>query len=88
MWEVFKEVKVEKKKVTGIRQKFVRNVKKGHFKWKSAYGCSNYKAGCDFVLPYTFAEKKYQRTYDYFKRIYSNLKDFKTDAELLKVCYR
>jgi DNA topoisomerase-3 len=38
----------------GIRQKFVRNVKKATLWGKSAYGCSGYKAGCDFVLPYTF----------------------------------
>jgi DNA topoisomerase-3 len=64
-----------KKEVTELRLKFV-HVKKGTLiKGKSA-GCSNYKAGCDFVLPYTYAEKKYQRTntYDYSKGSTVNLK--------------
>jgi DNA topoisomerase-3 len=51
------EVKVEKKKVTGIATEVCPKCKKDPNKGKSAYGCSNYKAGCDFVLP-TLTQKK------------------------------
>ncbi|WP_456314267.1 DNA topoisomerase 3 [Pseudomonas shirazensis] len=52
-------VKVEKKKADGILAEACPKCKKGNFiKGKSAYGCSEYKSGCDFVLPYVFADKK------------------------------
>jgi DNA topoisomerase-3 len=51
--------KVEKKKAPGIAATTCPKCKKGNLlKGKSAHGCSNYKAGCDFVLPYAYAEKK------------------------------
>ena len=77
------EVKVEKKKVTGIATEVCPKCKKGTLiKGKLAYGCSNYKAGCDFVLPYTYAEKKISEN-QYIRLLQKgstvNLKDFKTD---------
>jgi DNA topoisomerase-3 len=78
------EVKVEKKKVVGIAAEVCPKCKKGTLmKGKSAYGCSNYKAGCDFVLPYTFAAKKISEN-QYLRLLQKgstvNLKDFATDA--------
>jgi DNA topoisomerase-3 len=78
------EVKVEKKKVTGIATEVCPKCKKGTLiKGKSAYGCSNYKAGCDFLLPYTYAEKKISEN-QYIRLLQKgstvNLKDFKTDS--------
>jgi DNA topoisomerase-3 len=78
------EVKVEKKKVAGIAAEVCPKCKKGTLiKGKSAYGCSNYKAGCDFVLPYTFAAKKISEN-QYLRLLQKgstvNLKDFATDA--------
>jgi DNA topoisomerase-3 len=78
------EVKVEKKKVTGIATEVCPKCKKGTLiKGKLAYGCSNYKAGCDFVLPYTYAEKKISEN-QYIRLLQKgstvNLKDFKTDS--------
>ncbi|QCX38932.1 DNA topoisomerase III [Aureibaculum algae] len=52
-----KEKKV--KKVSGITAETCPKCKKGTLlKGKSAYGCSNYKNGCNFVLPFSFMEKK------------------------------
>ena len=78
------EVKVEKKKVVGIAAEVCPKCKKGTLiKGKTAYGCSNYKAGCDFVLPYTFAAKKISEN-QYLRLLQKgstvNLKDFATDA--------
>ncbi|WP_016991292.1 type IA DNA topoisomerase [Flavobacterium sp. ACAM 123] len=78
------EVKVEKKKATGIAAEVCPKCKKGALiKGKSAYGCSNYKAGCDFVLPYAYAEKKISEN-QYIRLLQKgstvNLKDFKTDS--------
>ncbi|MFB0911059.1 MAG: DNA topoisomerase 3 [Flavobacterium sp.] len=78
------EVEVEKKKVTGIATEVCPKCKKGTLiKGKLAYGCSNYKAGCDFVLPYTYAEKKISEN-QYIRLLQKgstvNLKDFKTDS--------
>ena len=77
-------VKVEKKKAAGILAEVCPKCKKGNLiKGKSAYGCGEYKAGCDFVLPYTFAEKKISEN-QYLRLLQKgstvNLKDFKTDA--------
>jgi DNA topoisomerase-3 len=55
------EVKI--KKVTGIATEVCPKCKRDPNS-KSAYGCSNYKAGCDFVLPYTqkkISENQYIR---------------------------
>ena len=52
-------VKVAKKKAAGILAEACPKCKKGSLiKGKSSFGCSEYKAGCTFLLPYTFAEKK------------------------------
>jgi DNA topoisomerase-3 len=80
-----KEVaKVEKKKAAGILAEACPKCKKGILiKGKSAYGCTDYKAGCTFLLPYTFAEKKISEN-QYLRLLQKgstvNLKDFKTDA--------
>ena len=51
-------------------------------KGKTAYGCSNYKSGCDFRLPFSFMNKKISE--NQFIRLLKkgctvNLKGFKTD---------
>lgn len=76
-------VRVEKKKAAGILAEACPKCKKGNLiKGKSAYGCSEYKAGCDFVLPYTFYGKKISES-QYLRLVQKgstvNLKDFKTD---------
>ena len=75
--------KVEKKKAAGILAEACPKCKKGNLiKGKSAYGCSEYKSGCDFVLPYVFAEKKISEN-QYLRLLQKgstvNLKDFKTN---------
>jgi DNA topoisomerase-3 len=77
-------VKVEQKKAAGILAESCPKCQKATLiKGKSAYGCGNYKAGCDFVLPYVFAEKKISEN-QYLRLLQKgstvNLKDFKTDA--------
>lgn len=78
------EAVVEKKKADGILAEVCPKCKKATLiKGKSAYGCGDYKAGCRFVLPYTFAEKKISEN-QYLRLLQKgstvNLKDFKTDA--------
>ena len=52
-----KERRVEKKET--ITSVSCPKCKKGKIlKGKSAFGCSNYKNGCDFKLPFTFMDKK------------------------------
>lgn len=75
--------KVENKKAAGILAEVCPKCKKGNFiKGKSAYGCSEYKSGCDFVLPYIFSGKKISES-QYLRLVQKgstvNLKDFKTD---------
>jgi DNA topoisomerase-3 len=75
---------VEKKKTAGIPAEICPKCKKAKLiKGKSAYGCADYKAGCDFVLPFTFAEKKISEN-QYLRLLQKgstvNLKDFKTIA--------
>jgi DNA topoisomerase-3 len=77
-------VKVEKKKAYGILAEACPKCKKGNLiKGKSAYGCSEYKAGCDFVLPYVFADKKITES-QYLRLLQKgstvNIKGFKTEA--------
>ena len=79
-----KEEVVGKKKVAGILAEACPKCKKGTLiKGKLAYGCSNYKAGCAFVLPYTFTEKKISEN-QYLRLLQKgstvNLKDFKTES--------
>jgi DNA topoisomerase-3 len=77
-------VKIEKKKTAGILAEVCPKCKKGNFiKGKSAYGCSEYKSGCDFVLPYVFEGKKISES-QYLRLVQKgstvNLKDFKTES--------
>lgn len=86
---VQKEVaKIEEKKSAGIMAESCPKCKKGTLiKGKSAYGCSDYKSGCDFVLPFTFGDKKISEN-QYLRLLQKgstvNLKDFKTDAGILE----
>ena len=52
-----------------------------------AYGCGNYKAGCHFVLPFSFADKKISEN-QYLRLLQKgstvNLKDFKTDTGIVE----
>ncbi|TRX20712.1 DNA topoisomerase 3 [Flavobacterium franklandianum] len=78
------EAVVEKKKAAGILAELCPKCKKATLiKGKSAYGCSDYKAGCDFKLPYTFGDKKISEN-QYLRLLQKgstvNLKDFKTEA--------
>ena len=78
------EAVVEKKKAAGILAEVCPKCKKANLiKGKSAYGCGDYKAGCRFVLPYTFADKKISEN-QYLRLLQKgstvNLKDFKTEA--------
>ena len=84
--EVIKKRKTEKvvKKTSGITEEACPKCKQGTLlKGKTAYGCSAYKSGCDFVLPFKFADKKISEKQ--FVRLIKkgstvNLKGFKTDA--------
>jgi len=76
-----RQAKAEKKKAAGILAEVCPKCKKANIiKGKSAYGCGNYKAGCDFVLPFTFADKKISEK-QYIRLLQKgstvNLKDFK-----------
>lgn len=78
-----KVASVEKKKASGISAETCPKCKKGNLlKGKSAYGCSAYKSGCDFKLPFTFADKKISEN-QYLRLLQKgstvNLKDFKTE---------
>lgn len=56
--EQLKEEAKAKKKIE-IEKLTCPKCQKGNFlKGKSAYGCSEYKSGCDFVLPFEFGTKK------------------------------
>jgi DNA topoisomerase-3 len=73
----------EKKKITGIGAEKCPKCKKGTLlKGKSAYGCSAYKIGCNFKLPFIFAGKKISEN-QYVRLLQKgstvNLKDFKTE---------
>jgi DNA topoisomerase-3 len=77
-------VKVEQKKAAGILAEACPKCKKGNLiKGKSAYGCSEYKSGCNFVLPYVFADKKITES-QYLRLLQKgstvNIKGFKTEA--------
>ncbi|MFV8332133.1 DNA topoisomerase 3 [Flavobacterium sp. GSP14] len=81
-------VRVEKKKVIGILAEACPKCKKGILiKGKSSFGCSNYKAGCTFLLPYTFADKKISEN-QYLRLLQKgstvNLKDFKTNSGVVE----
>lgn len=81
-------VKAEKKKAAGILAEICPKCKNGSLiKGKLAYGCSNYKSGCTFVLPYIFADKKISEN-QYLRLIQKgatvNLKDFKTETGVVE----
>jgi len=54
-----RQAKTKKKEIVGISAEVCPKCKQGHLlKGKSAYGCSHFKSGCDFVLPFTNFGKK------------------------------
>ena len=71
------------KKTAGIAAEKCPKCKHGAIlKGKSAYGCSQYKTGCDFVLPFIFegkiiSEKQYIRLFQKGSTV--NLKGFKVN---------
>lgn len=77
-------VKTEKKKAAGILAETCPKCKTGTLlKGKAAYGCTNYKTGCNFKLPFVFSDKKISE--NQFIRLLQkgstvNLKDFKTET--------
>lgn len=77
-------VKTEKKKAAGILAETCPKCKTGTLlKGKTAYGCTNYKTGCNFKLPFVFSDKKISE--NQFIRLLQkgstvNLKDFKTET--------
>ncbi|AUP78126.1 type IA DNA topoisomerase [Flavivirga eckloniae] len=79
-----REVKAVKKKSAGITAEACPKCKQGHIlKGKKAYGCSAYKTGCNFVMPFSYANKKVSEKQ--FIRLLQkgstvNLKGFKTDS--------
>lgn len=78
-----KETKSKPKKVRGIDAAMCPKCKEGQLiKGKSAYGCSRYKTGCHFVLPFSFkgkriSEKQYLRLLQKGSTV--NIKGFKTE---------
>ena len=82
------EAVVDKKKAEGILAEVCPKCKKATLiKGKYAYGCGDYKAGCRFVLPYTFADKKISEN-QHLRLLQKgstvNLKDFKTDIGMVE----
>ncbi|MFB9056385.1 DNA topoisomerase 3 [Mariniflexile ostreae] len=77
-------VKAAQKETKGILAELCPKCKQGALlKGKSAYGCSAFKSGCDFVLPFIFKDKKISEKQ--FLRLLQkgstvNLKGFKTAA--------
>lgn len=76
--------KVAAKKQAGIVAEACPKCKKGLvIKGKTGYGCSQYKSGCNFVMPFSFCKKKISEKQ--FIRLLQkgstvNLKGFKTDS--------
>ena len=71
------------KKQKGITDEKCPKCKKGNLlKGNSAYGCSNFKNGCDFVLPFSFKNKKISEN-QYIRLLQKgctvNLKGFETE---------
>lgn len=78
------ETKKETKKNAGLTTETCPKCKKGQImKGKSAFGCSHYKNGCRFVLPFKFMDKKISEK-QYIRLLQKgstvNLKGFKTDS--------
>ena len=79
------KVKVKPKKAAqAITAEACPKCKQGHIiKGKTAYGCSAYKTGCNFVMPFKYGDKKVSEKQ--FIRLLQkgstvNLKGFKTEA--------
>ncbi|WP_248722325.1 DNA topoisomerase 3 [Seonamhaeicola sp. ML3] len=76
--------KIKAKKHAGITSETCPKCKKGSIiKGKTAYGCSSYKSGCDFKMPFKVHDKKISEKQ--FLRILQkgstvNLKGFKIDS--------
>lgn len=75
-------------KNTGILGKKCPKCKEGRLlKGKSAYGCSAYKSGCDFVIPFKFHDKKISEK-QYIRLLQKgstvNLKGFKTELGVIE----
>ena len=79
-----RSTKISKKKEAAIINESCPKCKNGQLlKGKNAFGCSDFKSGCDFLLPFIVHEKKI--TEKQFIRLLQkgstvNLKDFKTNA--------
>lgn len=79
-----RKAKVETKKTAGITSEKCPKCKQGQIiKGKSAFGCSAFKLGCNFVLPFIFEGKKISEKQ--FIRLLKkgstvNLKGFKADT--------
>lgn len=79
-----RQAKAAEKKQKGLLAETCPKCKQGTLiKGKTAYGCSAFKSGCRFVLPFKFADKKISEKQ--FIRLLQkgstvNLKGFKTDA--------
>jgi DNA topoisomerase-3 len=79
-----KKAKETAKKNAGITLENCPKCKQGQLiKGKAAYGCSQYKKGCDFVMPFSFkgkriSEKQFIRLLQKGSTV--NLKGFKTDS--------
>ncbi|WP_299391164.1 type IA DNA topoisomerase [uncultured Gelidibacter sp.] len=76
--------KKEAKKKAGITSEQCPKCKQGYLiKGKSAYGCSDFKNGCRFVLPFKFKDKKISEK-QYLRLLQKgstvNLKGFKTES--------
>ncbi|WP_159023398.1 type IA DNA topoisomerase [Formosa sp. L2A11] len=80
-----KAAKVVAKKQAGILTETCPKCKQGTLiKGKTAYGCSAFKSGCKFVLPFTFNDKKISEK-QYIRLLQKgstvNLKGFNVDGE-------
>ncbi|MFB9052199.1 DNA topoisomerase 3 [Formosa undariae] len=78
-----KAAKVEAKQNAGILSEKCPKCKQGTLiKGKTAYGCSTFKSGCKFVLPFAFNDKKISEK-QYIRLLQKgstvNLKGFKTE---------
>ncbi len=80
-----RKAKAESNREAGILAEACPKCKKGHLlKGRSAYGCNQYKSGCDFVLPFKvygkkISEKQFIRLLQKGSTV--NLKGFKIDGQ-------
>ncbi|WP_142785544.1 DNA topoisomerase 3 [Changchengzhania lutea] len=83
-----REAKAVKKKAAGITSETCPKCKAGSLiKGKNAYGCSRYKSGCDFVMPFSvygkkISEKQFIRLLQKGSTV--NLKGFKTETGVVE----